>query len=48
MGEEPSDLSSAMHYSLSEVAKLQGKKRNTTNLFLVNDTEESWRRLDKK
>ena len=42
------DLSSAMLKSLTEVAKAQGRTTNKTNLFLVGETEESWRRLDKK
>ncbi|GAX78253.1 hypothetical protein CEUSTIGMA_g5695.t1 [Chlamydomonas eustigma] len=47
-GDASSTISSAMHFNLTEVAKLQGRGSNRTNLFLVNDSEESWRRLDKK
>ncbi|KAG1660258.1 hypothetical protein FOA52_007656 [Chlamydomonas sp. UWO 241] len=48
----PTDASAgtaeAMAYSLTELSKRTGRTSAGTNLFLVGEGEESWRRLDKK
>lgn len=32
----------------AEVARLRGARPKSTNLFLVGESEETWRKLDKK
>jgi len=40
-------VAGAMEYSLTELSKRDGRMKGT-NLFLVGDSEEQWRKLDEK